>query len=176
MANIVDEIKQYHSHGGKWSDIAILARSNTTIRRYALALMQHDIPCVLSSDEYFEGDEMVTQFVALSCIVASLAGYSTHLDPIEAFGRVITAGMYGEDRSKVWNMYVSLRETHTSLSEMITQMSLTPDLGIYRELMRFVIDVSMLVGQESVERVLDLLTGERSLSECLLTSVESDND
>lgn len=176
MAMIVEEIKQYRHGGGQWSDVAILARSNTTIRRYALALMQQDIPCVLSSDEYFETDEMITQFVALSCIVGSLAGYVTHLDPIEAFGRVITAGMYGEDRSRVWSTYSRLRDAQTPLSEMIAQMSLDTDLGVYKELMRFVTDVSMLVDQESIERILDLLTGERSLSECLLASTEPDND
>lgn len=47
-------------------------------------------------------------------------------------------------------------------------MSLAPDIGVYGELIRFVLDVSMLVESERVEYIIDLLTGERSLSEFLL--------
>lgn len=42
--------------------------------------------------------------------------------------------------------------------------------------MRFVLDVSMLVKQESVERVLDILTGERSLSASLFAPTQIDTN
>lgn len=73
MIGVIEAIESHRRDGGSFKDIAILARSNTTIRRYALALSERNIPCVLSSDEYFENDEMITQFVALSVVVAYMS-------------------------------------------------------------------------------------------------------